>query len=159
MSSPTPRPRPAHFHAYRWQGERRVFDQEADRRPHPFTTPLDRRDAEPSPGFLANPCTPLRIADWLLRPASAITRTCRDAEEAAAWFTAELTRAAPAFASERDRQLAPVLAAGAAERLARGGDVHGGWYLRGTGYLTLDVIACSPHPADPTLPCPLRARP
>ncbi|WP_059007049.1 hypothetical protein [Streptomyces specialis] len=141
---------PAHFHAYHWQGERRLFDQEADRRPG---TP-------PSPGFLTNPCTPLRINHWLLRPATAITRTCADAAEAAAWFRRESERAAPAFAVEDDRATLPSRVEAAAARLARGEDVHAGWYLRGTGFLTLDTIGCSPNRADPGLPCPLgRAHP
>ncbi|GAB2888809.1 hypothetical protein [Streptomyces mayteni] len=139
---------PAHFHAYHWQGERRVYDQEADRRPGPFG---------PSPGFLANICTPIRISDWLLRPSSAIAHTCRTSEDAADWFRRELGRAAPAFAVEHDREQAATRAERAAERLGWGGDVHAGWYLRGTGYLTLDVVGCSPNHSDPRLPCPLRA--
>lgn len=139
---------PAHFHAYHWQGERRVYDQEADRRPG--------LGPGPSPGFLANACTPIRISDWLLRPASAIAHTCRTAEEAAEWFRREQGHAAPAFAVEHDRERARDRARLAAETLAWGGDVHAGWYLRGTGYLTLDVIGCSPNHTDPHLPCPLR---
>ncbi|MGK5534330.1 hypothetical protein, partial [Streptomyces sp. URMC 129] len=135
---------PAHFHAYHWQGERRLFDQEADRRPG---TP-------PSPGFLANPCTPLRVSDWLLRPASAISRTCGDAAEAAEWFRHETERASPAFAVDHDRETVPQRIAAAADALARGRDVHAAWYLRGTGFLTLDAIGCSPNHTDPTLPCP-----
>ncbi|ONK13709.1 hypothetical protein [Streptomyces sp. MP131-18] len=142
---------PAHFHAYHWQGERRVFDQEADRRP------AAAPGAPPAPGFLANPCTPLRISDWLLRPAAAVARTCGTAAEAAAWFRQESERAAPAFAVERERQAVPALAGRSAARLAAGGDVHAGWYLRGTGFLTLDVIGCSPNGTAPSLPCPLGA--
>ncbi|MDT0343066.1 hypothetical protein [Streptomyces litchfieldiae] len=137
---------PAHFHAYHWQGERRVFDQEADRRPG---------GRPPAPGFLANPCTPLVIRHWLLRPATAITRTCGTSDEAAAWFRHETERAAPAFASDHERSRADATAAHAAAVLRRGGDVHAGWYLRGTGFLTLDVIGCSPNGTDPRLPCPL----
>lgn len=142
---------PAHFHAYRWQGERRVFDQENDRRPGP--------GPEPSLGFLANTCTPLRISDWLLRPATAITRTCGSVEEAVAWYRHELTRAAPALGSPAERAAVPALVRSAKEQLARGADVHGGWYLRGTGFHTLDLVCCSPHPTRPELPCPLTARP
>ncbi|RKN08596.1 hypothetical protein [Streptomyces radicis] len=134
--------RPAHFHAYHWQGERRVFDQESARRPG-------------TPEFLTNRCTPMRLADWLLRPATSITRTCQDAPGAAAWFRREMARAAPAFAVDHDRATAEPRAAAAADALARGRDVHAGWYLRGTGFLTLDVIACSPNATVPDHPCPL----
>ncbi|MFR9726182.1 hypothetical protein ACL02R_22865 [Streptomyces sp. MS19] len=118
---------PAHFHAYHWQGEHRVFGQEADRRP------AAAPGTPPSPGFLADPCTPLRISDWLLRPSGAVARTLGAPDAAADWFGREAARA-----------------------LAWGGDVHAGWYLRGTGYLTPDVIGRSPHHTDPRLPCPLR---
>ncbi|WP_049580282.1 hypothetical protein [Streptomyces sp. SBT349] len=136
--------RPAHFHAYHWQGERRVFDQETARRPG-------------TPEFLTNRCTPMRLSDWLLRPATSITRTLPVASEAAAWFTHELESASPAFAVEHDRETARHRATAAGERLAAGDDVHGGWYLRGTGFLTLDVIGCSPNRSAPALGCPLTA--
>ncbi|MEV1006892.1 hypothetical protein [Streptomyces sp. NPDC049881] len=141
---------PAHFHAYHWQGERRVFDQEADRRP------AAAPGTPPSPGFLANPCTPLRISDWLLRPSGAVARTLGAPDAAAEWFGREAARAAPAFADAHERADVPGRARSAALTLAWGGDVHAGWYLRGTGYLTLDVIGCSPNHTDPRLPCPLR---
>ncbi|WP_052849658.1 hypothetical protein [Streptomyces avicenniae] len=140
---------PAHFHAYHWQGERRVLDQEADRRP------ATAAGLPPSPGFLANRCTPLRVCDWLLRPGSAVTRTCDGPEAAADWFGREAARAAPAFATAHERDRVPARARSAARTLAWGGDVHAGWYLRGTGFLTLDVIGCSPNRTDPRLPCPL----
>lgn len=147
-----PKP-PAHFHAYRWQGERRTYDQEADRRP------ATRAGEPPSPGFLANPCTPVQVNHWLLRPAKAIAHTLDTPAAAAAWYRAELEAAAGSFASPQlaapDRLSAHV--EHVARTLRHGGDVSGGWYLRGTGYLTLDLIGCSPNRAAPDLPCPLHS--
>jgi hypothetical protein len=136
---------PAHFHAYRWQGERRTLDREADRRPA-------------SPAFAGNPCTPMTICHWLLRPARAIAHTFHNAEEATDWFCHELRRAAPDFAADQERQPERLDAkADYIERtLALGCDTHAGWYLRGTAFLTLDIIGCTANRTDPALPCPLR---
>ncbi|MGK5533203.1 hypothetical protein [Streptomyces sp. URMC 129] len=135
---------PAHFHAYRWHGERRTFDREADRRPT-------------SPTFAANACTPMTISHWLLRPAGAIAHTFRTPEEAADWFGREMRRAAPDFAAghEREPERLDAKAAYIEQTLAWGGDTHAGWHLRGTAFLTLDIIGCTPNRTDPDLPCPL----
>ncbi|WP_461033680.1 hypothetical protein [Streptomyces mayteni] len=137
-------PRP-HFHAYRWQGDRRTHDQEGPRRPE-------------SPAFAANPCTPILIANWLLRPAGAIAATFYDVDAAVAWFREQAERAAPGFMSPQEREPARVGAkvAHVAATLHRGGDAHAAWYVQATGYRTLDLITCSPNGRDPRLPCPQR---
>jgi hypothetical protein len=49
--------------------------------------------------------------------------------------------------------------AAADDRLSWGGDVVGGWYLRGTGFASVQVVACSANRIRPTIPCPMLARP
>ncbi|GAB2899049.1 hypothetical protein [Streptomyces mayteni] len=136
-------PRP-HFHAYRWAGDRRTYDQEGPRRPE-------------SPGFATNSCTPVRISDWLLRPATAIAATFHEVDEAVAWFEEQMTRAAPGFASPQERERARLAAkiAHVHDTLHRGGDTHAAWYIQATGYTTLDLVTCSPNRGNPGLPCPI----
>ncbi|WP_461033140.1 hypothetical protein [Streptomyces mayteni] len=139
------RPRP-HFHAYRWTGDRRTYDREGPRRPG-------------SVEFANNPCTPLLISDWLLRPASAVAATFHDADAAVAWFEEQTARAAPGFASAEEREAARLAAkiAHVEGVLHRGGDAHAAWYVQATGYRTLDLITCSPNRRRPQLPCPITA--
>ncbi|MEU1946929.1 hypothetical protein ABZ554_31950 [Streptomyces sp. NPDC020125] len=66
---------------------------------------------------------------------------------------------AAAFASERDRdttRLGDVIGR-LAERVASGEDVVGGWYLTGQRFLSVCLIACSPHRMRPEIPCPVGA--
>ncbi|WP_461032543.1 hypothetical protein [Streptomyces mayteni] len=136
-------PRP-HFHAYRWSGDRRTYDREGPRRPG-------------SAEFANNPCTPVRISDWLLRPAGAIAATFREVGDTVAWFEEQVTIAAPGFASVEEREPARLAAKVAHVEgvLRRGGDTHAAWYVQATSYHTLDLIACSPNRANPGLPCPV----
>lgn len=144
-------PEPTHFHAYRWQGDRRDYDREAERRPGA------RWGEPPSAAFLANRCTPLQVNHWLLRPASAVNETLPDASQAATWFRAELEAVASSLSGgEGGAERVGATVAHVAETLLRGGDVHRGWYLPGAGYLTLDIIGCSVNRSGPDLPCPLR---
>jgi hypothetical protein len=46
----------------------------------------------------------------------------------------------------------------AEDRLGWGGDVVGGWYLRGTGFASVQVVACSANRIRPTIPCPMFPR-
>ncbi|RSS39624.1 hypothetical protein EF902_27120 [Streptomyces sp. WAC05858] len=46
--------------------------------------------------------------------------------------------------------------AAADDRLGWGGDVVGGWYLRGTGFASVQVVACTANRIRPTIPCPMR---
>ncbi|MFD5318724.1 hypothetical protein [Streptomyces sp. NPDC127098] len=138
------RPR-RHIHAYRWTGDRRTYDPEGPRRPE-------------SPVFATNGCTPILIANWLLRPASAIAGTFHDVDAAVRWFEEQMTRAAPGFASpgEREPERLAAKVAHVAVTLHQGGDAHAAWYIQGTGYTTLDLITCSPNHSRPELPCPVR---
>ncbi|GAA0939159.1 MULTISPECIES: DUF6879 family protein [Streptomyces violaceusniger group] len=65
---------------------------------------------------------------------------------------------APSFMSEFDRELERQAAwsAAAEDRLFWGGDVVGGWYLRGARFASVQVVACSPNRIRPTIPCPMR---
>ncbi|TDC72293.1 hypothetical protein [Streptomyces hainanensis] len=138
------RPRP-HFHAYRWTGDRRTYDREGPRRPG-------------SPEFADNPCTPILIANWLLRPARHVTATFHDADAAVQWFEEQITRAAPGFAAPQEREPERLAAkiAHVRDTLRRGGDAHATWYVQATGYLTLDLVGCSPNRNRSQLPCPAR---
>ncbi|WP_461034514.1 hypothetical protein [Streptomyces mayteni] len=138
------RPRP-HFHAYRWQGDRRTYDQEGPRRPE-------------AAGFAASRCTPIVVANWLLRPAGTIAGTFREVDAATEWFEEQITRAAPGFASPQEREPERLAAkvAHVRDALRRGGDAHAAWYVQATGYLTLDLLGCSPNRNRPQLPCPAR---
>ncbi|MDT0320323.1 hypothetical protein [Streptomyces millisiae] len=141
-SSEGGRPR-RHIHAYRWTGDRRTYDQEGPRRPE-------------SPAFAANRCTPILIANWLLRPASAITATFHDIDDAVRWFEEQMTHAAPGFASPQEGEPARLAAkvAHVAATLRRGRDAHAAWYIQATGYTTLDLITCSPNRGGPGFSCP-----
>ncbi|MFD5322172.1 hypothetical protein, partial [Streptomyces sp. NPDC127098] len=136
------RPR-RHIHAYRWTGDRRIYDQEGPRRPE-------------SPAFATNPCTPILIANWLLRPAHHIVETFHDVDDAVRWFEEQAARAASGFANPPEREPARLAAkvAHVADTLRRGGDSHAAWYLQATGYTTLDLITCSPNGNNPGLTCP-----
>ncbi|MFD5321510.1 hypothetical protein, partial [Streptomyces sp. NPDC127098] len=140
------RPR-RHIHAYRWTGDRRTYDQEGPRRPE-------------SSVFATNGCTPVLIANWLLRPATAITATFHDIDEASEWFRYQMERAAPGFANPQEQEPARLTAklAHVAATLHRGGDAHAAWYLQATGYTTLDLITCSLNRNNPGLACPAAGR-
>ena len=65
-----------HIHAYRWTGDRRTYDQEG-----PTPTRVT---------FATTPRTPILIANWLLRPAIAITGTFHHVDDAVRWFEARV---------------------------------------------------------------------
>lgn len=83
--------------------------------------------------------------------------TWDEPKEAANWLGQQLAEYAPRFASEHDRDTMrmAVRVASAAERLALGGDVSPGSYLRGASFLSVALVTCSPNRAEPELPCPL----
>ncbi|MGY0059877.1 hypothetical protein ACWY4P_25595 [Streptomyces sp. LZ34] len=160
-AQPPPMPMPDHWHCYRWSGERRTYDDESTRRPphlvvHNISPQEWKQIASASPTFMASEVPPLEVPHWLLRPARMIKATFQEPEKASAWYRGQVTGLAPSFMTDRDRDLArwaePFAAAEA--RLGWGGDVVGGWYLRGTGFASIQVVACSANRTRPTIPCP-----
>ncbi|MFH8807770.1 hypothetical protein ACH4GZ_10965 [Streptomyces hygroscopicus] len=161
MTAPPP-PMPAHWHCYRWTGERRTYDDESARRP-PHLVVQDippqewQRIAAASPAFMASDVPPLEVPHWLLRPARMIKATFEAPDKASAWYRDQISDLSPSLLSDHDkdavRQTERLTAA--EDRLRWGGDVVGGWYLRGTGFASVQVVACSTNRIRPTIPCPL----
>ncbi|MGA5133061.1 hypothetical protein ACPCTO_24970 [Streptomyces olivoreticuli] len=100
---------------------------------------------------------PIETAYWLMKPSRLIKGTWDEPKEAAEWLGERLTEHAPRFASDHDQDTTrlAVLVASAAERLALGGDASLGFYLRGTLFLSVALVTCSPNRAAPELSCPL----
>ncbi|MEO3973158.1 hypothetical protein [Streptomyces sp. CAU 1734] len=151
-----------HHHGYAWLGEKQVFDRESIRRPPgqvpTATSPPDVQDRhrQAMSEFPASDVPPIQTAHWLGKPASMVRGTWREPKEAGEWLRAQLEEFAPRFASEEDREpIRLVLLVNAAvERLAWGGDVSLGHYLKGTVFHSVAVVTCSPNRAAPDLPCP-----
>ncbi|MEU8570679.1 hypothetical protein AB0C51_20425 [Streptomyces pathocidini] len=79
--------------------------------------------------------------------------TFHDPKEAADWFAEQLLRNADIIvgsytpgATRTERVLT----------LSTGGDVVGGWWASGGRFLSLNLIACSPHRVRPDYACPLQ---
>lgn len=109
--------------------------------------------------FGSSKVVPLECAHWLLKPASFVQGTWSDPDRAAEWFGRQMRSHAASFASEHDRDSARLVAAAgrAVERAMGGQDVVGGWYLTGQRFLSVCLIACSPHRLRPEIPCPVDA--
>ncbi|MEU9962649.1 hypothetical protein [Streptomyces malaysiensis] len=133
-----------HHHGYTWLGSAHELFKDGPRRPL-------------HPEFRSSGVVPLECAHWLLKPTAFIQGTWSDAEQAAAWFWRRVRASAAAFASERDRDTTRLVDATrrVVERVASGEDVVGGWYLTGRRFLSVCLIACSPHRLRPEIPCPV----
>ncbi|MFF4155940.1 hypothetical protein [Streptomyces sp. NPDC001678] len=143
-----------HVHGYLWAGEKAAFDKESVRRPPPSVPPaptspdeVQQRYREAVTAWKTTDIPPIETALWLLKPPRLIQGTWDEPKEAAEWLAERLTEHTPRPAA---------LAASAAERLAQGGDVSLGFYLRGTSFLSVALVTCSPNRAEPELGCPLR---
>jgi hypothetical protein len=153
-----------HHHGYAWLGEKRTFDKESIRRtpsqaPTPTSDPdVHERYREAVAAFPASDVPPIQTAHWLMKPASTIRGTWEEPKEAGAWLGLQLTEFAPRFASGQDREAARLvlLVRAAVERLAWGGDVSLGHYLKGTVFHSVALVTCSPNRSAPALPCPAR---
>ncbi|MEU0924082.1 hypothetical protein [Streptomyces malaysiensis] len=161
MTAPPPL-MPAHWHCYRWTGERRTLDDESARRPpHMVVRDISAQEwkqiAAGSPAFMASEVPPLEVPHWLLRPARMIKATFEAPDRASAWYKRQVSEVSPAFAAHHDKDPSRQAEwfATADGRLRWGGDVVGGWYLRGTGFASVQVVACSPNRIRPTIPCPM----
>lgn len=132
-----------HHHGYTWLGSAHDLLKDGPRRPL-------------HPEFRSSKVVPLELAHWLLKPASFIHGTWTDPRQAAEWFGGQLHASAASFASEHDRdggRLADTVSQ-AVDRVTSGEDVVGGWYLTGQRFLSVCLIACSPHRMRPEIPCP-----
>lgn len=135
-----------HHHGYLWLG-----------------TGLDRvhdgvRRAD-HPDFTVSPLPPLELAQWLLKGARFVRGTWHEPREAAAWFGEQVRPHAAAFEHGHDRGVLEERVHSAAEAVAGGGDVAGGWWLVGRRYLGVYLISCTPHRFRPAYPCPAPPQP
>lgn len=140
-----------------------MFDKESVRRPPPSLAPtatspdeVQQRYQEAVAEWKTADVPPIETAYWLLKPARLIRGTWDEPKEAANWLGQQLAEHAPRFTSEHDRDTTRtvVLVASAAERLALGGDVSLGFYLRGALFLSVALVTCSPNRAESGLLCP-----
>ncbi|MEV6743252.1 hypothetical protein ACIOZL_12365 [Streptomyces sp. NPDC087769] len=159
-----------HHHGYAWAGEKKVFDNEALRRPpHPDPPPpaakedaaaqrLVERYRDVVAEFGATGLPPMQTAHWLMKPPGAVEGTWEEPKEAGEWLGFQLAEAAPRFASEAERKMTRLvlLVKAAVDRLAWGGDVSLGHYLSGTQFHSVALVTCSPNHSSPELPCPLK---
>ncbi|MGP8299707.1 hypothetical protein ACTPOK_17620 [Streptomyces inhibens] len=130
-----------HHHAYIWLGHGDVLVKPGDahRRPH-------------HKEFLNAQVMPLECADWLLKPASRIEATLHVPKEGADWYVGQLAAHDDLFAGSYAvdpayEETVRVLSAGE--------DRVGGWWVTGGRFLSLNLIACSPHRVRPDYACPL----
>ncbi|MEU8624223.1 hypothetical protein [Streptomyces sp. NPDC048669] len=152
-----------HHHCYAWVGEKKTFDRESIRRPvgqAPTATSetevLDRY-REALAAFPTTDVPPIQTAYWLMKAPSLIRETWEEPEEAGAWLGLQLQEFAPRFTSEQDREVTRLvlLVRAAVERLAWGGDVSLGHYLKGRVFHSVALVTCSPNRAAPDLSCPV----
>ncbi|MCD9589087.1 hypothetical protein [Streptomyces sp. 8ZJF_21] len=136
-------------------------DESARRPPHMVVRDISAQEwkqiAAASPAFMASEVPPLEVPHWLLRPARMIKATFEAPDRASAWYKRQVSEVSPAFAAHHDKDPSRQAEwfATADGRLRWGGDVVGGWYLRGTGFVSVQVVACSPNRIRPTIPCPM----
>ncbi|QTZ93539.1 hypothetical protein [Streptomyces auratus] len=131
-----------HHHAYVWLGSGDVL-----------VKPGDAHRRPDHPEFRSAQVMPLECADWLLKPAARIEATFDEAKEGAEWYAGQLARYAELFvgASMPDPLYEETVRA-----LAAGEDRVGGWWVSGGRFLSLNLIACSPHRVRPEYTCPQR---
>ncbi|MFC8275195.1 hypothetical protein ACFUJR_22155 [Streptomyces sp. NPDC057271] len=153
-----------HHHGYAWVGEKKTFDKESIRRPAgqapTASSEMEVHDRyrEAVAVFPNTDVPPIQTAHWLMKPPSMIRGTWEEPKEAGEWLGLQLAEFAPRFASEQDREVTrlALLVKGAVERLAWGGDVALGHYLKGTVFHSVALVTCTPNRAAPDLPCPAR---
>jgi hypothetical protein len=153
-----------HHHGYAWVGEKKTFDRESVRRPAgqvpTASSEMEVHDRyrEAVAVFPTTDVPPIQTAHWLMKPPSMIRGTWEEPKEAGEWLGFQLSEFAPRFASEQDRDVTRLvlLAQAAVERMAWGGDVSLGHYLKGTVFHSVALVTCSPNRATPDLPCPAR---
>ncbi|SFB97194.1 hypothetical protein [Streptomyces aidingensis] len=142
-----------HHHAYLWIGPARALHKDGPRRP--AQPPLDPAHRAV---FEAAEVPPNELAHWLLRPARQIRATFHDPEEAAAWlhdeFAPHLPKLLHPWGDEQQTRLTHLRRRTLTE-LRHGQCAVWGHYLTGERFFSGNLISCSPHHNQPTLPCPL----
>lgn len=130
-----------HHHAYVWLGSGEVLVKPGD---------AHRRPGHPE--FRTAQVMPLECADWLLKAAERIEGTFVEPKEGAGWYAGQLAERAALFggASAPDPLYDETVRA-----LAAGEDRVGGWWVSGGRFLSVNLIACSPHRVRPEYACPL----
>ncbi|MEV0821132.1 hypothetical protein [Nonomuraea rubra] len=129
-----------HWHTYHWTGAGADRGREAERRPT-------------SPDFTASALPPMRTGDWLAKPASRISATFDDAEQAVTWMAAQYTGVRSALLSPEHIPLEDRLHT-TLELLTRGVDAQWGEWLHGGRFITIGAICCpNRHVSHP---CPVR---
>ena len=132
-----------HWHAYLWTGSGTDRGNEAERRPG-------------SPDFTPSPVPPMRTGDWLAKPASRMTATFDDVEQATTWMATEYAKARNLLQPPEGVPMEDRLD-NARDLLPRGVDVQWGEWLQGGRFLPIGVICCpNRHVAHP---CPIRRPP
>ncbi|MFH8614255.1 hypothetical protein ACH4E8_04145 [Streptomyces sp. NPDC017979] len=131
-----------HHHGYTWLGSGFDLHQDGPRR-------------AVHPAFVTNPLPPLEVAHWLLKPASLVRGTFAEPHEAAEWFAAQVRPHIASFATQPDAHPVDDRIPAIAEQVADGADTVGGWWLTGQRFLSVSLVACSPHRLRPTYPCPV----
>ncbi|MGW8556968.1 hypothetical protein [Streptomyces tubercidicus] len=131
-----------HHHAYVWLGSGDVL-----------VKPGDAHRRPDHPEFRSAQVMPLQCADWLLKPADRIEATFEEPKVAADWYDAQLGQYSGLFVGS----YAPKPSYEETVRvLSVGEDRVGGWWVSGGRFLSLKLIACSPHRVRSDLACPLR---
>ncbi|MFI2185443.1 hypothetical protein [Streptomyces sioyaensis] len=131
-----------HHHAYIWLGSGDVLVKPGD---------AHRRPGHPE--FRSAQVMPLECADWLLKPAARMEATFDEPKEGAEWYAAQLAQYADLFNGPHvpDPSYEETVRA-----LAAGEDRVGGWWVSGGRFLSVNLIACSPHRVRPDYACPQR---
>ncbi|MEW1721883.1 hypothetical protein [Streptomyces sp. NPDC093109] len=131
-----------HHHAYLWLGHGDILVKPGD---------AHRRPGHPE--FPSAPVMPLESADWLLKAPAHVRGTFARPRDAADWYVEEFTQHASALTGSYARAADP---AQLIRRLEDRHDIVGGWWLTGGRFLSLNLIACAPHPLRPHHGCPSR---
>ncbi|AJT64847.1 hypothetical protein [Streptomyces chattanoogensis] len=141
-----------HHHAYVWLGHGDVLVKPGD---------AHRRPGHPE--FRSAQVMPLECADWLLKPASRIEGTFYEPAEGAGWYCGRLAEYAELFAGSSYVVVPSAERCEGSEQyvetvriLSAGEDRVGGWWVSGDRFLSLNLIACSPHRVRPQYQCPLQ---
>ncbi|MFD5737877.1 hypothetical protein ACFWIY_34475 [Streptomyces sioyaensis] len=132
----------SHHHAYVWLGSGDVL-----------VKPGDAHRRPDHPEFRSAQVMPLECADWLLKPAARIEATFDEAEAGAEWYAGQLARFAELFVGV---SVPDPLYEETVRALAAGEDRVGGWWVSGGRFLSVNLIACSPHRVRPEYTCPQR---
>ncbi|MEV7868396.1 hypothetical protein AB0P17_20370 [Streptomyces sp. NPDC088124] len=132
-----------HHHAYLWHGHGTLL-----------VTPGDAHRRPGHPEFPTTPLMPLEPAHWLLKTPTHIQATFSQAqtEDAARWYAHQLQQHADILTGT----YAPT--ADLTRRLTARADITGGWWTTGGRFLSLNLIACDPHPQRPHHDCPAPQR-